>query len=319
MPVEVERPGSPRPTNPATIEIGLLNLLSDTALKSCERQIIELVDAASGTARVRLRLFSLPGVTRSETAQKRMASNYHDMDALLATRLDGLFVTGAEPSVERLCDEPFWSQLTDVVDWARSNTRSTVWSCLAAHAAVLHLDGIERRRLPEKCSGSFVVEQAAESDLLPGTSEARVYHSRWNDVREQDLSAAGYRILTRGRIGVDMFLKDCGSRFVFFQGHPEYDVGALGREYRRDVQRFLSGARKDYPTLPVDYFSDPIADALCRFETDVRRSPHPDMIERYPILGDAARTPSVHRIFAEALFANWLGLVAPADADHAAA
>ena len=319
MAIEVERPGSPRATSPGTIEIGLLNLLSDAALKSCERQIVDLVEAASGAASVRLRLFSLPGVARSGTAQKRMAATYHDLDALLATRLDGLFVTGAEPSAERLSDEPFWPQLTDVIDWARSNTRSAIWSCLAAHAAVLHLDGIERHRRPEKCWGSFVVEPAGDSSLVTGTREARVYHSRWNDVREDDLLAADYRIQTRGRIGADIFLKDCGSRFVFLQGHPEYDAGALGREYRRDVQRFLSGAREDYPMLPVDYFSDPIADALRRFQNEVRRAPRPDLIEHYPIVGEAAHTPSVHRAFAEMLFGNWLGFIAPADVDNAAA
>ncbi len=319
MPVEIVSPGSTRPTSHGAVEIGLLNLLSDTAMKSCERQFVDLLEAASASGRVRLRLFSLPGISRSETVQRRVATTYHGMDSLLATRLDGLFVTGAEPSAEHLSDEPFWSQLTDVIDWARSNTRSTIWSCLAAHASVLHLDRIERRRLPEKCSGSFVIERVCGGGLVAGTTEARVYHSRWNDVREQDLLAADYRILTRGSIGADIFVKDCGSRFVFLQGHPEYDVGALGREYRRDVQRFLSGACEDYPTLPVDYFSDPISDALCRFQAEVQETPHPDMMARYPVVGEAAHTPGVHRAFAETLFGNWLALIAPADADHAAA
>ena len=63
------------------------------------------------------------------------------------TRLDGLIVTGTEPKSKNLDDEPYWAALPQVIDWAREHTHSTIWSCLAAHAAVLHTDGIERRPL----------------------------------------------------------------------------------------------------------------------------------------------------------------------------
>ena len=66
-----------------------------------------------------------------------------------------MIVTGAEPIAATLPEEPFWQDLTDMIDWAKTNTRSTIWSCLAAHAAVLHLDGIERQRLDTKCSGIY--------------------------------------------------------------------------------------------------------------------------------------------------------------------
>jgi hypothetical protein len=56
-------------------------------------------------------------------------------------------VTGAEPRAARLTDEPYWTALTQVMDWARENTISSVYSCLAVHAAVLHMDGVERHKL----------------------------------------------------------------------------------------------------------------------------------------------------------------------------
>src|SRR5438067_8140294 len=36
--------------------------------------------------------------------------------------------------------------LTRVLEWAEDHTHSTVLSCLAAHAGILHLDGIENAR-----------------------------------------------------------------------------------------------------------------------------------------------------------------------------
>jgi homoserine O-succinyltransferase len=165
-----------------------------------------------------------------------------------------LIVTGAEPRTKNLKDEPYWQNLSAVVDWARDHTASTIWSCLAAHAAVLHTDGIERRALPKKQFGVFDCRLAADHPLTRHFPEPLwVPHSRYNDLPEEPLLAAGYKILTRS--------KQDGSFFLCFQGHPEYDADTLFREYRRDAMRFLNRERDIYPDLPQNYFDD-VATAL---------------------------------------------------------
>ena len=90
-----------------------------------------------------------------------------------------------------------------------------------------------------------------------------VPHSRYNDVAERDLDAAGYTILTRHPgIGVDAFVRQRDSLFVFLQGHPEYDADALGREYRRDVARFEAGQTDVAPPRPEYYFTGD-CEAVC--------------------------------------------------------
>src|SRR3989442_1837784 len=80
-------------------------------------------------------------------------------------------------------------------------------------------------------------------------------HSRWNDIPEEALTACGYRVLTRStEAGVDAFVKQRQSLFVFFQGHPEYEATTLLLEYRRDLKRFLRGERETYPPMPRGYF-----------------------------------------------------------------
>ena len=154
-----------------------------------ERQLLDLFSESCGAARVRLRLFSLPSIARGAEARARMAATYHGFDTLLAGRLDGLFVTGAEPRAASLSDEAFWPELTRVIDWARTGTRSTIWSCLAAHAAVLHLDGIARRPLPAKCTGVFAVTASGDHPLLAGAGDRlQVCHSRWNGLDETELA-----------------------------------------------------------------------------------------------------------------------------------
>ena len=321
MPLLLARPDETKATaqvgDAPTIEIGLLNNLSDAGLQGGERQFADLLGIAAGAHNVRLSFFSLPAIPRGAEARAHMDAHYADFVQLMRGRLDGLIVTGCEPRADDLPQEAFWPELAEVIDWAEHNTRSTIWSCLAAHAAVLHLDGIERRRLPAKRAGLFRVTRVAAHPLLDGASEdLRVPHSRWNGLEPDELTAAGYQILTLGDIvGADTFVKQWRSLFVYLQGHPEYDAGALGREYRRDVGRFLDGTCDDYPNLPAGYFDTSTEAALMIFAARARKARDPKLAAALPIRRDA---PSAWpRGFATTLFRNWLDLIAAKASGHA--
>lgn len=225
------------------IHIGLINNMSGSALEATERRFRSLLNEAAGARQVRLSLFSLPEVRRPAGVRHRMANAYSSLEALWNGGLDGIIVTGAEPAAANLQDEPYWASLTRVIDWAEHNTYSAVWSCLAAHAAVLRMDGIERRPLSDKRFGVFECVKAGKHPLTSGLpGRLWIPHSRWNDLPEAALSACGYRVLTRSdQAGVDLFIKQRNSLFVFLQGHPEYEAETLLLEHRRDVRRFQSG------------------------------------------------------------------------------
>ena len=141
-----------------------------------------------------------------------------------------------------------------------------MFSCLAAHAAVLHLDGIARRPLAAKLSGVYDSVRVEDDPLFFSTAPAvPMPHSRRNDIAQNDLAAKGYRVLSRLDNGqADIFTREPPghSRFVFFQGHPEYDPGTLGREYLRDMGRFLRGETAERPALPEHYFDRATEDRL---------------------------------------------------------
>ena len=181
----------------AVLAIGLVNNMPDPALQATERQFTRLLQAAAGNRRIHLHCFSLPSVKRSPQAKALMEGRYTDIADLGRLQLDGLIVTGAEPIAATLPEEPFWKDLTDVIDWAETNTRSAIWSCLAAHAAVLHLDGIERQRLDVKCSGIYDCAKVTDDWLMKDiTSPLKIAHSRINALRKRDLTAHGYQLLT---------------------------------------------------------------------------------------------------------------------------
>ncbi len=289
------------------VNVGLINNMPDSALEATERQFSDLIRAGSRDTVVRLLLFAIPEVPRGEAARRDMAGRYRDIAELWDTQLDGLIVTGNEPKSKNLTDEPYWPALSQVIDWARANTYSTIWSCLAAHAAVLASDGIERRPFAEKLSGVFACSAGETHPMMRGvTLPINIPHSRSNDLPECDLKAAGYRILTRApTAGVDTFARQEGSFHLFFQGHPEYEPVTLLREYRRDISRFLRGERDDYPAAPIDYFDTEAAAWAEAFRERAIAERHGDLIKDFPMRTLDAGVACGWRSAAGAIYANW--------------
>src|SRR5579871_3714732 len=299
---------SRHPKGAEWIEIGLLNNMPETALDGTEQRFLALLSAAAGDSWVHLRFFELPGVPRSDRARRRLAQSY--LDLARVSDLDGLIVTGAEPKAAKLNEEPYWEAFTRLVDWAEQNTRSTIWSCLASHAAVLHLDGIERQPLRQKCSGVFDCSKAIDDWLTRDIpSSIKVSHSRLNELRASDLLARGYRVLTQSReAGVDIFTKRLRSHFVFFQGHPEYDPMSLSREYRRDVGRFLARERETYPAIPFGYFDFDTEQRLASFAGRAWCERTPALMAELP--RPSIRPDNANGAMAKVIFRNWLHYLA---------
>jgi homoserine O-succinyltransferase len=294
------------------IVIGLVNCMPDAALRATERQFHDLLEAASVNRRVRLHCYALPEVPRGEAAQAYINQHYSDLSELWESPLDGLIVTGTEPRASRLDDELYWHSLTKLIDWAEDHTISTVWSCLAAHAAVLHLDSIERRPLPQKLSGVFECLKSADHGIIANVPERwSVPHSRYNGVPEELLIQRGYQILARSLdTGADLFIKHRNSLFVFFQGHPEYEPDTLLREYRRDAGRFLAGERYDYPAMPCGYFNLDAVAILAKFQEQALSDRNSDLIARFPTASIEDKHSSTWREPAVRIYSNWIEYLA---------
>ena len=293
------------------IEIGLLNNMPDAALEPTELQFLEILSSAAEDRWIHLRFFSLPNVPRSERGRAHL-KQYFDIRDLWRADLDGLIVTGTEPKAADLTEEPYWNALTKVVDWAELNTISTIWSCLASHAAVLHLDGARRSPLREKCFGIFDCDVVADHPLTAGLPPTfRLPHARCNELREDKLTSLGYQVLTRSReAGVDSFFKQQQqSCFLFLQGHPEYDARSLLNEYRRDIGRFLRSERTDYPRLPQRYFDASTAEAMLVFEQRAKADRCEGMLAEFPTTSADPVFDNTWLPVAVGIYRNWLSYI----------
>jgi homoserine O-succinyltransferase len=290
------------------IVIGLVNNMPDQALSSTERQFRELMADAASDLTIVLRVFSIPDTPRSDAGRQYVRDHHETIEDLWGADLDGLIVTGTEPRAADLADEPYWPTLIKLVDWAVERAVPSVWSCLAAHAAVQYLDGIRRRTRSTKLSGVFECVRTADHPLLrDGPACWRTPHSRYNDLPEEELASHGYQILVRSpAAGADVFIKQYAASFLFMQGHPEYEADALLREYRRDVSRFLAGVGDGYPEMPFDYFDNIATEALMAFRTRALLDRRKALIAEFPMALAQQNLLGSWQAAASRLYANWI-------------
>src|ERR1700722_9412867 len=321
MPVTLEAPMTPsqpprtnvgRPQAGGPVRIGLINNMPDAALPSTEAQFCALLEGAAGAQAITVRLSSFPELPRSPEAAPQVARRYWPIDELLAEPLDALIVTGTEPRAPRLRDEPYWGRFVELLNFAQRNTVASIWSCLAAHAAVEALDGIQRQRLTEKRSGIYEHRTLAGHALLQGAaSPLQMPHSRWNGLPVPALRSAGYTLLSWSDVGgADAFVRERGSLLLFFQGHPEYEGTTLLKEYRRDVGRFLSGTQENYPTLPVGYLNPEATRQMESFRAVALADRRAQLTERFPFAAVAAGLSNSWQPSAVAIYRNWLAHIA---------
>jgi homoserine O-succinyltransferase len=305
-PCAVEKPRD------TVLHIGLVNNMADAAMRATEQQFFTLLEAAAGDMLVHFTLYALPEVKRNPAGQRRVGSFYFGIEQLWEQPSeqypDALIVTGREPLAADLREEAYWPSFIRVLAWTQEHGRSAVWSCLAAHAAVLALDGIGRVRSQHKHFGILNCEQAAPHALLADTpASQRVPHSRWNGLCAGELAAKGYQVLTRtSDFGVDTFVKQDPGLFVFFQGHPEYASETLMGEYRRDVGRYLKGEMETYPLLPLDYFDAETERSLLKIEAQARASRQEKIFGEVSALLNSVRIHNTWRSTAALIYRNWL-------------
>jgi homoserine O-succinyltransferase len=292
------------------VTCAFVNNMPDGAFDATERQFLGLLETASQGRNIEVRRFTMEGVPRSEETALRIAHDYLAFSDLYSEPPDLLIITGSNPIELDIQDEPYWSELVQVLPWAREHVPSTLLSCLSAHAALVVLDGAKRVRLSEKCTGVYAQHVEPDRPLTDGLeAEVPLPVSRWNSVPDEALEDAGYDIILRSHeTGWSAASRNRDDRSLFLvQGHPEYDPSSLIREYRRDAGRYVRGERPETPPLPYHCVAPDDWDALASFHDDVvlgRR----DVLEfeAFPFDELGARSPWPWRNAATRLVTNWV-------------
>ena len=295
------------------LHIGFLNMMPDAALVVTERQFMRLVGSSNQIAQFFVYPFTIPGLPRGAATQAYIDQYYIPFQRLQEDGLDALIVTGANVANPALDQEPFWEPLREIINWASEHVTSVLCSCLATHAIVQALHGIERQRLPRKRWGvySHRITQVDHPLLRDINTRFDVPHSRYNDVSRAQLEAAGCTILAEGKeSGVHMAVSPDQFRIVYLQGHPEYDRNSLLKEYKREVARFIEGEREDYPPHLDNYFSPEAAAIVDEYQHIVQTCLRQGIsIPPFPERQIEPYLDSTWLDTGKAIVNNWLGVV----------
>jgi len=295
------------------LHIGLLNMMPDKALAATERQFFRLVGESNQIAQFYVHPFTLDELKRSPEGQTYIDKYYEKFADIRNDGLDALIITGANVIGRELSVQPFWKPLIEIIDWAYDNVTSTLCSCLATHAVLQFRYGLNRRALPKKLWGVYSHNVVDKYHPLVTGMNTRfdVPHSRFNQIDNIQFREAELRVLVESDVaGVNLGVSEDGFRLVFFQGHPEYDVISLMKEYKREVGRYINRERDDYPEFPENYF-DVLSRAILEEYRDrvFRAEESNKQIEEFP---EELIVPRLHNTWhdsGEAVINNWIGKV----------
>ncbi len=310
---EILQPGRAQQQDIRELHIGVLNMMPDAALEATERQFLRLVGASNRIAQFYIHLFTFPEIPRDEKARNHIDTYYENFADLKQQGLDAIILSGANPAEPRIEDEPFWQPLGEVIDWAKDNVCSVMCSCLATHAVVQQLWGIHRYKLADKRWGVYSNRITDNPHPLVANINTRfdAPHSHVFEVNTNQFEEKGLKVLAASKqADLHLGVSPDGFRFVFFQGHPEYDAVSLLKEYKREVVRFTQGQRTQYPAFPENYLYDDAREVLEQYKRKVERAQGEyQELEEFP---DAAMAPLVDNTWSDtgkAIVNNWIGLV----------
>lgn len=244
------------------LRIGLLNLMPKKI--QTENQFARLIGATP--LQIEFSLLRMTDHQTRNTAAAHMEEFYRPISDVWDEKFDGLIITGAP--IEHLPFEEvdYWQELTRVFDWTQTNVHSTFGVCWGAMAMVNYFHDVPKHMLANKAFGCFRHRNAAHGSVyLRGFSDDCVIPvSRWTEVRQEDLNAAGglCTLLTSDEVG-PCLVEDRDHRALYVFNHLEYDRGTLNEEYQRDVS---TGTQIQ---LPTNYYpgDDPNATPLNRWRS----------------------------------------------------
>ena len=229
------------------MEVGILNLMPNKM--ETEEQFLRLL--SNTPLQINIDLIRIDNQAPKNTPAAHMDNFYVEFDDVVNKKYDGLIVTGAPLAHLAYKDVKYWEKMTVIMDWARRNVQSTLFSCWAAHAAIYHFFGKNRGLRKHKLSGVYRhFVQNEHDELLRGFDPVfNAPHSRYGEISMADYAfIPELNVLAKSDEGGAYIVASEDKRLVFVTGHPEYDPESLKQEYQRDS---LTNGQSH---IPVNYF-----------------------------------------------------------------
>ena len=231
------------------ISIGLLNLMP---LK--EDTELQILRSLSNTPlQVDVTFVRMTSHVSKNTSTSHIYKFYEPFEEIKNRKFDGFIITGAPVEQMAFEEVDYWDELTEIMEWTKTNVTSTLHLCWGAQAGIYYHYGINKTMLSKKLSGVYRHRvRNRKIPLVRGFDDVFMApHSRHTEVPQQLLEEDDRITILADSLQAGVFLCMAKEgRQIFVMGHPEYDRMARDAEYKRDMGRGLN------PQIPENYYPD---------------------------------------------------------------
>ena len=228
------------------LKVAIVNLMPNK--EETERQFLKVL--SDPVLPVQIDLVRVASHEAKNASQQHLEHFYKSLAEIKNNKYDGMLFTGAPLELLDYEEIDYWSELKELLDFAKENVYSTLFICWSAQAALYHYYGIKNSIVDQKIFGIYDYEKREDSKLVEGLDQVfSAPHSRWSCVDEGEVAShPELKILaSRPDTGVSIVTNQ-DSRQVFSFGHWEYNIDTLHKEYERDLAE-----NKDIQ-LPQNYY-----------------------------------------------------------------
>lgn len=248
-------------------DIRPLNLLFLNLMpKKIVTEIQYMRKLSSTPIQVNIDLLRVDHHVSKNTPQSHLDTFYKDFNDIKNRYYDGMIITGAPLDQTAFEDVSYWKHLQEILQWTVTHVTSTLFSCWGVAAGLKYFYDLPMLNRQDKLSGVYWHKTTSTVNVLTRgfDDEFLAPQSRFIDFPTSFIEDNTNLVVLADSDEAGVFLassQDCSQ--VYVTGHPEYDVGTLADEYRRDLN-----AGKN-PAIPKNYFpnDDPSLQPRCTWRS----------------------------------------------------
>jgi homoserine O-succinyltransferase len=244
------------------LNILILNLMPEK--EKAETQLLRLL--GNSPLQVNVSFLKTNSYESTNTSKQHLEQFYTTFSKVKDLKFDGMIITGAPVELLEFDEVKYWSELTEIMDWANDNVTSTLHICWGAQAALYYYYGIGKFELQRKCSGIYPHQIFEPTDVLLRGFDDHFYapHSRYTDVSIEAIKRnKQLKLLAASKDAGALLMASRDRRHVMITGHLEYESDSLAQEYARDLEKGLE------IRIPENYFpnNDPSLPPINRWRS----------------------------------------------------
>lgn len=232
-----------------TINIAILNLMP--LKEDTELQLLRKLSSVKKN--IKITFFYVISYMGKNTNPDHMKKFYSTFAEIKNKKIDGLIITGAPVEQLNFEDVIYWNELKRIIDWSKTNVKSTLYICWGAQAGLYYNYNIDKVLLDEKTFGVFehnVIDR--DSNILNGFEDGfKAPHSRHTTIRKSDIEMHPELTIVSESNDAGVFIvENKKQKEIYVTGHLEYAVDTLDKEYKRDIEKGLK------IQIPQNYYPD---------------------------------------------------------------